>query len=209
MTSKSKSSTEFLWEVLSRSLGLDQRYPSPTLAGSSKHVEAPGRVANILRVPNGTTTESDSSKPGSSNSKRNCSKSSSPMSRIRATLGIRQCKSTRDSRNGSHGHSKKSRSSKKGSPQALSAHKARKPRQTKVQFSKSSSECILSPGIVRNTFSKPDRKEQRKLRRLAERGRLYMQKHGKELPEEYFDRTPTSLVSELDRRERERKSVKR
>ncbi|OQR68385.1 hypothetical protein BIW11_12947 [Tropilaelaps mercedesae] len=68
----------------------------------------------------------------------------------------------------------------------------------------------LTPIFRPKPFAKPkDRGVIRRLRRLAESIRLWHDKHGKELPEEYVSITPPSLAVELDKIEKEQASAKR
>lgn len=234
MPPKSKSSTEFLWEVLSRSFGLDQ--PSQSDQADTEPKKSTAKADRPLFTgPRSRTrkTRRSFSRCLNLDEERSyrCSISRfSDRSKKKSTAPSRPTRSASTCRGeGSKVHRSRSRTrtrtrrprasvarSKRinilsGSVSSTTPIRDRPPtrnRPTKVQFSKSS-ECILSPGIVRYTFAKPGKKEQRRLRRLAERGRLYMQRHGRELPEEYLDRTPTSLVSELNRREKGRRTEKR
>lgn len=247
VASKLKCSTAFLWDVLSRSFGLDQANVDqgqdkvaagqrPTaLDGDGGGKSAAAVAAPIItntypnnkstRPPRGSsmgrkseqkeTSQTATSTERPSRSRNACKCRSSSGSRRRTISSKLRNSKRRISRPrkvtrpptaaSARGASRpaKSKSSSDGDRAAsLNKRHVTRPRLTKVQFS-ASSECMLSPGIVRYSFEKPGKKEQRRLRRLAERGRLYMQRHGKELPEEYFERTPTSLVSELNRREKE------
>ncbi|OQR68050.1 tetratricopeptide repeat protein 16-like [Tropilaelaps mercedesae] len=242
-SSKSKSSTKLLWDVLSRSLGFDSnprpkpapapsqgpapapsQGPAPAPSQGPAHAPsqgpahapsqgpapapsqepAPSAGAGAVRKP-----EDGSAKETSGESHPSLNFNQRPVSILtRMRSSFSKARSHRSSSASRKASCPRLRTSHSGSSTAKFNKATTKTRTPKVQFS-ASSECILSPNIVRYGFSKPGRREQRRLRRLAERGRLYMQKHGKELPEEYMERTPTSLISEMQRREEQRKNKKR
>lgn len=257
MASKSRSSTEFLWEVLSRSLGIEHPSQSNRSAveregpcdGAPRVQATLDGVADMSNNNNNNNINNSINNNNNSVSKK-CQTEKGRSQQAAATKGPKQsrctisrlsdrkkpqtkgpCECHRFSRFRRSSHAAQSRLTRRPTlrlnsksttrgptaPASISSTKnsnkapsktPTKTRTTKVQFS-ASSECILSPGIVRYTFAKPGKKEQRRLRRLAERGRLYMLRHGRELPEEYLERTPTSLVSELNRCEQQRRSEKR